>query len=143
MQRFITRNDGESHIVESISVKAEGMKRGMVADINAATRGLSNLLDQAENQFNEDIAKVSIGVAGSHLIDKTLSHKINIGGKEVTKKHIDHLTEAARDKFSITDKELLHIIAKEYTIDNREPVSEPIGFSGKELSGEFCHLRRP
>ena len=36
-----TRNDGESHIVESISVKAEGMKRGMVADINAATRGLS------------------------------------------------------------------------------------------------------
>ncbi len=123
--------------VEVVSVPADGMHRGMLANLTLARKALSLLIEQAEREFNADITRVVVGVAGSHLKSTRATHSVAISGDVVTSKDLTLLLQKAEASYSIEGRELLHTVPIGYKVDDRETVQDPIGFRGKTLTGEF------
>lgn len=122
--------------VEVISVPAKGMRRGMLENFEEAKTALRKLVKLAEDTFNTDIYTVVVGVSGNHLRSKFLSSKIMVQSN-VEPLHLKELIRLAESKGESKETEILHTVPVSYKIDSREPVLNPLGFSGKELKGDF------
>lgn len=123
--------------VKTVSVPAEGMKRGMITDMPRATQSLMRLVEMAEADFADDIAKVSVGIAGSHLQSRTITIDEELSDR-VSDEYLKKLSEKGHQT-SNSGRANLHTIPISFSIDGRE-VLNPVGFSGKSISVNFFQI---
>lgn len=120
-------------------VASEGVRRGVVANIDKTVRAISDAVDAAEKTSGVEIRNVHVGIAGQHI--KSLQHQgiltladadkeINIGDIELLIKDMHRLALPPGDK-------ILHIIPQEYTVDDEEGIIDPVGMCGHRLYGNF------
>lgn len=128
---------GGGFAVETVSVPAEGMRRGMLANREQAKAALTSLIELAEKQFAADISKVVVGIAGSHLAGRTLTRQIAVSGDAVAGKDMRELLTIVEGEEASEARELLHVVPIGYRVDQRETVDDPRGFRGKALHGDF------
>lgn len=128
---------GSAPVVETVSVPAEGMRRGMLSNVAEARAAINSLLELAERQFGADISKVVVGIAGSHLAGQTVTVHGAVLGETVTGKDLQALVEKVESQFVSDSRELLHTVPVGYRVDARESVDDPRGFRGRVLAGEF------
>ncbi len=126
-----------TYAVETVSVPADGMRRGMLANIEQAKAALKQLLETAERQFSADITKVVVGVAGSHLASRIVTQSATIEGPAVAMRDQQALIEKVEADYTSDSRELLHVVPIGYRVDARETVDDPLGFRGKTLTGDF------
>lgn len=132
-------NNEQPHF-DAVSVPAAGMKRGMVCDFAAAKAGILQLLDLAEQHFDTEITKVVVGVAGNVLHCWKSPVSTPISGQEITPSSLKKLSTLARSTAKRAEREVLHTVPLHYRVDGREPVRNPVGFSGHSLSADFFHI---
>jgi len=125
------------YAVETVSVPAEGMRRGMVANIQEAKAALRDLLEQGEKQFGMDVERVVVGVAGSHLASRIVTETCDVAGDTVDSKDLQNLVDKVEAAHQQEGREILHTVPIGYRVDQRETVDDPQGFRGKTLSGDF------
>ena len=119
----------------AVTVPADGMRRGMLADMYLAEIRLKELLERAEKEFGADITSAVVGVAGSHLRGTIIRNSNDIGLQTVTADHLHSL--ALLEKNQLPDNEgILHRVPLSYRVDKREWVRNPVGFSGTTLESE-------
>lgn len=123
--------------VETVSVPAEGMRRGMLANVAEARAAINALLEQAERQWGVDVGRVVVGIAGSHLAGQTVTASCTVQGETVTTRDLMALVEKVESQYVSDSRELLHTVPVGYKVDAREAVEDPRGFRGKTLTGEF------
>ena len=133
----LIRHKDKSLMLRTITVPAGGMRRGMLADFEDAQKRLTDLLDQAERQLDRDIRHVVVGIAGSHLRGQPISVTLPIERGEVDHDTLRALCETAESRVSSDTRELLHVVPLTYRVDQRTGTSNPLRFSGKEITGEF------
>lgn len=131
------RPDGSRPAIDITSVAADGMRRGMVSNLEQAKCALRLLVEQAEQQFSSDIARVVVGVAGSHLRSRIVTESSALIGDTVCERDMLAILEKVEQGNQVEDRELLHTIPIGYRVDNRETVSVPLGFRGKTLAADF------
>jgi len=127
----------EGYSVATVSVPADGMRRGMLANIEQAKAALRTLLELAEKEFGTDISRVVVGVAGSHLGSRVVSATRLLDGPVVTSQDLLTLMEQVEAEQPSDGRELLHTVPIGYRVDARETIDDPRGFRGKSLTGEF------
>ena len=123
--------------VRIVSVPADGMRRGMVANLSHARQALRELIDLAEHQLGTDVTRVVVGVAGSHLSSRMVTCQKPLESEMVTARDIRGLIEAAEAEQQLDGRELLHTVPIGYRIDERELVDDPRGFRGQRAAGDF------
>ncbi len=128
---------GDKARLELVDVPADGMHRGMVADVSRAERCLGELIEKAEKQLNLTIDKVVVGVAGSHLRGYMASHSLPLNRQNCQQRHLQRMTEEVESKEENPFREILHCVPVGYKIDHREEIDNPLGFTGSQLTGRF------
>ena len=61
---------------------------------------------------------------------------VAIKGNEITQDDIDRVIEAAKAVVIPSDREILHVIAQEYKVDNTPGIKDPIGMCGVRLEAK-------
>ncbi len=130
----------DKHSLQIFEVEACGMRRGMVDEFAAAQKALNTLISKAEKELNEDIDKVNVGIAGSHLNCFIESASIDLNDQVVTQKHVDLLSESALNQCEEDRREVLHCLPYGFLLDDRDFLSAPIQMSGQKLSGKFLTI---
>jgi cell division protein FtsA len=128
---------GSSSSVEIIGVPAAGMRRGMISDMEQAKQALNTLLECSERQLGIDVRRVVVGIAGSHLQGKVISAAKSLLVGTVHPNDLRDLVNQVESDFQLEERELLHCVPVHYRVDMREPVENPVGFSGRVLNGDF------
>jgi cell division protein FtsA len=123
--------------LQIVDTPAKGMRRGMLADFDQAVSALNQLIEKAEAKFETDIRKIVVGVAGSHLRGQIVQQEVILDNEAVTEDHIQQLSELADRAHSDEFREVLHCIPVDYQLDDREPITNPHGFSGRKILGRF------
>lgn len=123
-----------------VSVEAQGMRRGMVADLQKAQKALALLIDKTEDEINCDINQVVVGIAGSHIKNRSLTTSISIANSVVSTQTLLKISEAARLKHLSLNHEFLHLLPLAYQLDNRGWMDNPVGFTGQTLTGNFLSI---
>lgn len=126
-------DNGALQVLGSSHRKSEGVKRGYVTDMAAASNAIRQAVEKAEAAARTTIASVTIGCAGAGLSSKVSSVEISIGGRRIEEDDIDHLLAAARDMLQPDGRMVLHAQPAHYTLDGAHGVANPKGLHAETL----------
>jgi cell division protein FtsA len=110
----------------------QGLKRGVVVNIDATVQSIQQALKEAEMMADCKISRVFTGITGSHIRGQNSTGMVIVRDKEVTPVDVARVVETAKAINIPNDQRLLLVEPQEFVIDNHE-VKEPIGMSGGRL----------
>jgi cell division protein FtsA len=80
---------------------------------------------------------VYAGIAGEHVQAMTSKGIASVTGSEISKADVDRANSVARAQAIPQDRELIHAIPQEYTVDKNIGIRDPIGMIGTRLETEM------
>ena len=114
---------------------SNGLKRGVVVNIEATVQSIQQALKEAELMADCKIQRVYTGITGSHIRGLNQSGMVAIKDKEVTPTNVARVIETAKAVSISSDQRLLLVEPQEFVIDGQD-VKEPVGMSGIRLEAK-------
>ncbi len=114
---------------------SNGLKRGVVVNIDATVESIQQALKEAEFMADCKITNVYTGITGSHIRGINSTGMVAVKDKEVTAADVARVVETAKAINISTDQRLLLVQPQEFVIDGQD-VREPIGMSGIRLESK-------
>lgn len=139
----IKNEAGKLEIAGVAKIKANGIKRGVIFNIEEVAGSVNELLTLLETKINEKIEEVSVAYAGQHI--KTIHiQRFKLASEDgiVTRADIDSLYEQAKNAEIEEGYKLVEIIPVSYIIDN-EMIEKPVGTAGRKIEANFKLLIIP
>ena len=124
---------GEMVVLGSGHRASQGIKRGYVTDMAAATYAVRDAIERAEKLAGTSISSVWIGCSGAGLSSRIAQVEIDIGGRRIESEDVDHLLIAARDGLEPDGRMVLHAQPAHYTLDGAHGVANPRGLHAERL----------
>ena len=115
---------------------SNGLKRGVVVNIDATVQSIQQALKEAELMADCKIQRVYTGITGSHIRGLNSSGMVAVKDKEVTPADVARVVETAKAINISSDQRLLLVEPQEFVIDGQD-VKEPIGMSGIRLEAKI------
>jgi cell division protein FtsA len=130
--------NGQIQIIGVGQAVSEGVKQGMITDLERATKAVSKAVEEAEKISGLDISEVSLGVGGSHIKSQHSRGVIAISrtDKEITPKDVERVIDQARAIPVPLEQEVIDVLPQRYIIDDQDGIVDPIGMSGIRLETE-------
>ena len=85
---------GEMIVLGSGHRASQGVKRGYVVDMEAATHAVRDAIERAEKIANTSLSRVWIGCSGAGLASSIARVEVEIGGRRIGEDDIEHLLVA-------------------------------------------------
>lgn len=115
------------------SVPCRGLRKGIVSNIDWTVRAIKDAIESAQTMAGVEIRTVYAGVAGSHIRSQGSDGVAAIAGGEVTRADVDRVLEGARAIPVDADRQILHVLPREFMVDSQDGIRDPIGMSGVRL----------
>ena len=110
-----------------------GIRQGVVVNVEATIEAITKAREEAELMSGYKIDDVYVGVGGSHVKSFDSRGMVAIRNKEVKAEDIERVIEAAKAVAVPADREVLHVLPREFKIDEQAGIFDPIGMSGVRL----------
>jgi cell division protein FtsA len=115
---------------------ARGMKKGLVADMDAATESIRRAVLLAERSSGVTLRAAYIGVAGGHVQCLESFGATGIKDRTVTRRDVERVIDSASTVYVPLDREVLHILPMDYAVDGEGGITDPLGMSGTRLEAK-------
>jgi cell division protein FtsA len=129
-------NEGKINIIGIGSHPSQGLKKGVVVNIESAVTSIQNAVEEAELMAGCQIYSAFTGIAGSHIRSMNSHGIVAIRDREVSQLDVDRVIDAAKAVAIPADQKILHILPQEFMIDDQDAIREPIGMSGVRLEAK-------
>lgn len=130
---------GKLEVLGFGKVASEGVLRGVVSNIEKTVNAISEAVASAQRSAGMDFRVVHVGIAGQHI--KSLQHRGILtrdnDHTEIGQRDIDRLISDMYKLVLPPGDKILHVIPQEYTVDNEQGITDPIGMSGIRLEANF------
>lgn len=115
-----------------------GLRKGVVVDIEGTARAVLQAVEQAQRMSGVEISGAVISCSGSHVGSLNNRGVVAVGrpDREIGAEDVRRVLEAARVINLTPDREVLHIVAREYEVDGYDGVKDPVGMVGSRLEVE-------
>ncbi|PJF30251.1 MAG: cell division protein FtsA [Candidatus Thermofonsia Clade 1 bacterium] len=125
------------HVIGLGVEPSRGMKKGVVNDVNELTARISASIHKAERSSGYEIGRAFVSVAGAHIDSRNSRGVVGISGtRGVQIADLERAMEAARAIALPHNREVLHIIPRNYTLDGQDGIRSPLGMHGFRLEVE-------
>jgi cell division protein FtsA len=131
--------EGRLEIVGIGSHRSNGLKKGVVVNIESTVLSIQRAIEEAELMAGCQIHSVYAGIAGSHIRSLNSHGIVAIKDREVFPQDLERVIDAAQAVAIPADQKILHILPQEFLIDDQDGVKEPLGMSGVRLEAKV-HL---
>lgn len=133
-------NDGGIRVLAyACEEAASSIYKGAVYNVDKAAQALTSIINKLEEQLNNSIAKVYVGISGQSL--RTVRNAVSRTLDEesiISQELIDEICDENRNN-PLVDMCILDVAPQEYKIDNAQHI-EPIGVTGKDITGQFLNI---
>ncbi len=133
---------GAANIVGVGFCEAQGMQRGVVINVDKTIQAIERSIEEAERMAGVQVSSVYAGIAGDHIrsinskgviaVTRTSRDRTGV----ITKKDVDRVIEAAKAMYLPMDREVLHVLPREFTVDDQPNIPDPVGMTGVRLEAD-------
>lgn len=131
--------DGSVELIGMGTHPSQGMKKGVVVNIEQTVHAIGRAVEQAEQIADVQIRSVFAGIAGSHIKSLNSHGIVAIKNSEVTQDDVDRVVDAAKAVAIPADQRILHVLPQQFIIDSQDGIDHPIGMAGVRLEAKV-HL---
>ncbi len=124
---------GQLQVLGSGHRASQGIKRGYITDMPAATYAIRDAVERAEKNANVNVQGVWIGCSGAGLRSQVSKVEIEIGGRRIEEEDIEQLLVSARETIQPDGRMVLHAQPAHYTLDGAHGVANPKGLHAERL----------
>ena len=130
--------DGRLTIMGHGTVPASGLKKGVVINIDQTVRSIADAVERAERLSGWKIDRAFVGVGGQHVESLNSPGQVAVTAhhREVTREDVNRAIEVARAVSIPSNREVLHVERRGFTVDGQEGVKDPLGMSALRLEVE-------
>ncbi len=114
--------------------RSQGLRKGVVVNVPAATQAIAESIEQAEHDAGVTVRSAYVGIVGGHIGSHNGVGAVAIPrGRSITQQDVERALDAARAIPIPSDREVIHTIARNFTVDAQEGVLEPVGMHAYRL----------
>ncbi len=127
--------NGRVYVLGHGESPAEGLRRGVVVDMEKTVRSIRKAVDDAQMVSGTEIDRITVGIAGEHIRSINSHGVIAVGGtdKEITIGDVNKAIDAAKAVAIPVDREIIHVIPQTYSVDDQPGIKDPVGMTGVRL----------
>jgi cell division protein FtsA len=116
-------------------VESAGMRKGLIAELGPAAKAVKAASEQAERVARVNIDECVVGVGGPHIRGLNTSDGMTLGTRmrEITREDVRYAVERARAIERPPDREILHLLPRQFILDNQPGIFDPVGMIGAQL----------
>ncbi len=135
---LVARVEGERSLrILGVGIEpAQGIKKGTVVDIGAATQSIARSVEKAERSSGLEITSAIVSLAGSHVSSVNSRGVVGIAGRVIDHNDVTRALEAAQAVAIPHNREIIHVIQRSFTVDGQDGIHMPIGMHGFRLEVE-------
>jgi cell division protein FtsA len=115
--------------------ESAGMRKGLISDLAPAAKAVRAASEEAERMACVNIDECVVGVGGPHIRGINTNGGIELGGRmrEIDKEDVRSAVERARAVERPPDREILHLLPRQFILDDQPGIFDPVGMVGKKL----------
>ncbi len=127
--------DNRLNVVGVGITPSAGLRKGVVVDIDEAASSIRTSIERTERVSGYKIGTALVGIAGNHVTSQNSHGTVAISPQshEVTQADVDRAIESAKAVPMPHNREVLHVIPREYIVDGEDGIKDPLGMSGYRL----------
>jgi cell division protein FtsA len=127
---------GRSHRIQVIGIghqKSEGVKSGVVVDLDRAEHAVRLAVDAAERMAGLTVDSLIVNMTAGRLRSETFSATINLGGHEAGEGDVKRVLAAGAKQALKSEREVVHSLPVGFSLDGERGVRDPRGMVGDTL----------
>jgi cell division protein FtsA len=129
---------GDVKVVGVGTTRSEGLRRGVVVNLEKTVESIRRAVEEAELVAGVEVRSVYAGIAGDHIRSVNSRGVIAVprGGVEITRSDVSRAIDAAKAVAIPMDREVLHVLPQDFTVDDQRGIKDPTGMAGVRLEVE-------
>ena len=141
------KTDNSINILGVGEAPSEGLKKGIVVNMNKTVGSLTKALSMAERQADIEVDGAFVGITGDHIRGINYSGVITVSkgsnrqpvGQEITQSDVQRVLDHAQSINLSPDRRILHVLSRDFKVDDRSGIKNPLGLAGHRLEAKV-HL---
>lgn len=130
-------------VIGVCSQPSKGIKKGVVVNIDEATNSISESVTAAERMAGVTISDVYVSINGEQITSLNNKGVVAVSGAEITIEDTYRAIENAKTLSLPDNLNPIHIIPREFVVDNQGGIKYPIGMTGSRLEVETHIITAP
>ncbi|MCL4208262.1 cell division protein FtsA [Patescibacteria group bacterium] len=131
----------ETHKLQIIgfsAVKSRGIKKSAIINLEEVSATLTESLDAAERMASVQITEAFVSVSGLHIRSQNSKGVVAVSSPtgEITREDVDKVIEAARAVTLPNDRQIIHVVPRDFKVDSQLGIKDPVGMTGIRLESE-------
>jgi cell division protein FtsA len=116
-------------------VESAGMRKGLISDLGPASKAVKAANERAERVARANIDECVVGLGGPHIRGLNTNGGFDLGNRmrEITREDVRAAVERARAVERPPDREILHLLPRQFILDDQPGIFDPVGMVGARL----------
>ena len=116
-------------------VESAGMRKGLIGELAPAAKAVKAANEQAERMARANIDECVVGVGGPHIRGLNTNGGFELANRmrEITREDVRTAVERARAVERPPDREILHLLPRQFILDEQPGIFDPVGMVGTRL----------
>jgi cell division protein FtsA len=115
---------------------SQGMRKGVVVDLEAAAQAVARSVDKAERSSGIEILSAIVSLAGANVSSVNSRGVVGVSGRVIDQDDIARAVDAARAVAIPHNRQIVHVIQRGFNVDGQDGIHMPLGMHGYRLEVE-------
>ncbi len=117
---------------------SDGVRKGVVVNLDKTTASIQAAAVAAERMAGQRVESVVVSLSGTHLWSQNSTGVVAVSGsdREIGDDDVQRVVEASRAISVASDRQVIHVIPRNYTVDGQDGVRDAVGMTGHRLEVE-------
>ncbi|KKQ50887.1 MAG: Cell division protein ftsA [Parcubacteria group bacterium GW2011_GWD2_38_11] len=130
-----SRGEENPRVIGVSVIPSFGIRRGVVIDVEDVIKTVNESVEKAEHMAGVQVKKAIFNIGGSDIGFQSSKGVIAIGKAdgEVLEDDINRVISEAQIISLPMNREIVHVLARKYRLDDQDNIKDPIGMKGVRL----------
>lgn len=117
---------------------SRGIKKSQIVDIEETIEAITKSVEAAERMAGFSISDAYVSISGQHIASQNSKGVVAVAnsGEEIINDDVDRVIEAARAISIPSQREILHVIPRDFVVDGQEGIKDPVSMTGVRLEAD-------
>ena len=130
-------SDGKLEIVAYSEALTQGVRNGVVVNIDEAALSIRAVISSIEKDLNLSVRRICAGISGQKICNRhATGYRITDNG-EVTQTIINSLMGEAQRYSGGPAEKIYHLTPDEFSVDGERGINNPVGMAGRRVDASF------
>lgn len=139
----VVDEEGKAKVIGESSQASYGIKKGEITGIEEAINSIANALNGAERMAGLTVSSAFVSINGKNIVSNNNKGVVAVSDEEILEDDVIRSLEQARTVAIPNAREIIHLIPREFIVDQQSGIKNPIGMTGSRLEVDAHIISAP